>query len=65
VAAVEGASNRLIDVEDLSEQELDSLRQFYAALVKMAKNDNTLTSSHSVEEAENLHQRKKPARRRK
>jgi low affinity Fe/Cu permease len=65
VAAVEGASNRLIDVEDLSEQELESLRHFYATLVQMAKKDNTLTSSHSVEEAENLHERKKPARRRK
>ncbi len=65
VAAVEGASNRLIDVEDFSEQELESLRQFYAALVQMAKRDNTLTSSHSVEEAENLHQRKKPVRRTK
>jgi low affinity Fe/Cu permease len=65
VAAVEGASNRLIDVEDLSEKELDSLRQFYAALVKMAKKDDTLTTSHSVEEAETLHERKRPVRRRK
>ena len=30
VAAVEGASNRLIDVEDLSEEELVALHRFYA-----------------------------------
>jgi low affinity Fe/Cu permease len=65
VAAVEGASNRLIDVEDLSEEELESLRQFYAALVQMAKKDNSLTSSHSIEDAESWHERKKPVRRKK
>src|SRR3569832_724220 len=29
VAALEGASNRLIDVEDLSEPEIDALRNYY------------------------------------
>jgi low affinity Fe/Cu permease len=58
VAAVEGASNRLIDVEDLSEDELQMLRRYYARLVVMAKKDATLTKSHSVEEAEHRHQRK-------
>jgi low affinity Fe/Cu permease len=58
VAAVEGASNRLIDVEDLSEDELEALHQFYAKLVGMAKKDETLTASHSVEEAEARHARK-------
>src|SRR5881396_848214 len=39
VAAVEGASNRLIDVEDLSESELDTLHRHYRQLVAMAKKD--------------------------
>ena len=52
VAAMEGASNRLIDVEDLSEAELETLHKFYRRLVKLAKADGTLTKSHSVEEAE-------------
>src|SRR5262245_27771142 len=30
VAALEGASNRLVDVEDLSEKELETLHKFYA-----------------------------------
>jgi low affinity Fe/Cu permease len=59
VAAIDGASNRLIDVEDLSEEELVALHRFYAQLVRMAKKDNTLTASHSVEEADARHAAKK------
>lgn len=58
VAAMEGASNRLIDVEDLTERELAILHQHYQRLVEMAKRDLTLTKSHSVEEAELRHKRK-------
>ena len=52
VAAVEGASNRLIDVEDLSEEELKVLHRFYAQIAAMAKKDLDLRVSHSIEEAE-------------
>jgi low affinity Fe/Cu permease len=58
VAAIEGASNRLIDVESLTENELDTLRRHYSRLVQMAKRDINLTKSHSVEEAEARHKRK-------
>jgi low affinity Fe/Cu permease len=58
VAAIEGASNRLIDVEDLSEKELDALHAHYRKLVTMAKRDDRVTRSHSVEEAEVRHHRK-------
>jgi low affinity Fe/Cu permease len=65
VAAVHGASNRLIDVEDLSEQELRVLHRHYQQLVKMAKKDGELGESHSIEEAEARHSRKRePIRRR-
>jgi low affinity Fe/Cu permease len=63
VAAIDGASNRLIDVEDLSEDELVALHRFYAQLVRMAKKDSTLTASHSVEEAEARHAAKTTRRR--
>jgi low affinity Fe/Cu permease len=63
VAAIDGASNRLIDVEDLSEEELAALHRFYAQLVRMAKKDHTLTASHSVEEAEIRHASKKSRRK--
>src|SRR4026209_2149661 len=58
VAAMEGASNRLIDIEDLDEQELTLLHRHYATPAAMAKRDLTLTKSHSIEEAEARHQRK-------
>jgi low affinity Fe/Cu permease len=58
VAAVEGASNRLIDVEALTEQELNVLRRHYGKLAQMSKHDSTLTQSHSIEEAEQRHKRK-------
>lgn len=58
VAALEGASNRLIDVEALTEQDLEVLHSHYARLAQMAKQDTNITQSHSVEEAEQRHKRK-------
>ena len=58
VAAMEGASNRLIDVESLSERELRTLHEHYETLARMAKRDLDLLCSHSVEEAEHRHHRK-------
>ena len=58
VAALEGASNRLVDVEDLTEDEIKTLHKHYQRLVEMAKKDLELTQSHSVEEADARHQLK-------
>jgi low affinity Fe/Cu permease len=58
IAAVEGASNRLIDVDDLSEADMDTLHRHFRELVRMAKRDNSLTKSHSVEEAGARHESK-------
>jgi low affinity Fe/Cu permease len=55
VAALEGASNRLIDVEDLTEEEILTLHTHYQELVKMAKADLKLTQTHSIEEAAARH----------
>ncbi len=63
VAALQGASNRLIDVEDLSEPELELLQRHFRELARMAKKDDVLTSSHSIEEAEARHRQKGAARR--
>ena len=59
VAAMNGASNRLIDVEELSEDELAALHKYYARLVTMARKDDRLTESHSIEEADERHNAKK------
>ena len=55
VAAMEGASNRLIDIEDLSEAEIVALRAHYRKLIELAKTDDNLTATHSVEEAVERH----------
>jgi low affinity Fe/Cu permease len=58
VAAMEGASNRLIDAETLSEKELRTLERYYAELTKLAKKDVKVTDSHSIEEARSAHTEK-------
>ena len=58
VAAMEGASNRLIDVEDLSEAEIAALHNYYRKLIQLAKEDENLTATHSIEEARSSHGRK-------
>ena len=55
VAAIEGASNRLIDVEDLTEPEIEALRNYYRKLIDLAREDDNLTTTHSIEEAATRH----------
>jgi low affinity Fe/Cu permease len=55
VAALSGASNRLVDVESLSEKELAQLHRFYRELASLCRNEIDLTNSHSVEEARQRH----------
>ena len=61
VAALDGASNRLISVEDLSEAELSVLYKHYQRLAQMAQQDGRITESHSIDEAEARHSRKRRA----
>ena len=58
VAAMEGASNRLIDVEDLNEADIAALRNYYKELIELARKDENLTTTHSIEEARSSHGRK-------
>ncbi len=58
VAAMEGASNRLIDVEDLNEADIAALRKYYKELIVLARKDENLTTTHSIEEARSSHGRK-------
>jgi len=58
IAAEERASNRLIDVEDLTQAELETLKKFYVKLSDLAEKENDLFSSHSVDEADDVHREK-------
>ena len=62
VAAKKGASNRLIDLEDLSEQELKLIHEHFRRLAEIAKNEEDLSKSHSIEEAESRYSRKTESR---
>ncbi|MFM9911200.1 MAG: low affinity iron permease family protein [Chitinophagaceae bacterium] len=52
------ASNRLIDIEDLTDEELNVLKKFYVKLSKLAEKENNIHSSHSLDEAEQLSHKK-------
>jgi low affinity Fe/Cu permease len=56
IAAHDRASNRMVDIEDLTERELDQLHKFYVTLAELAKKENNIHSSHSIDAAEELHE---------
>ena len=58
VASLKGPSNRLVDIEELTEEELDVLHKYYKKLGEMAKNERDMTVSHSIEEAMEIHKGK-------
>lgn len=62
VAAMQGASNRLIDAEDLSERELKTLQRHYRELANLTQADERVDNSHSVEEARARHRTKSRSR---
>ncbi len=52
IAANEKASNRLVDIEDLTEEELEVLKRFYIKVADKAKKEGDLYTSHSLDEAD-------------
>jgi len=62
VAALEGASNRLINVEELSEGEIQVLRRYYAEIAKICSQRSNVLESHSIEEARDRDDRKAKTR---
>ena len=63
IASQRSASNRLVAVEDLDEQELAALRAFYCRIAELAKQGKGLHESHSLDEAEASHRTKSKPRR--
>jgi low affinity Fe/Cu permease len=65
VAALEGASNRLIDVESFSEHELLTLQKHFSTLASLAGEEADIAQSHSVEEADRRHSFKAKSRQKR
>ncbi|TMI68606.1 MAG: low affinity iron permease family protein [Bacteroidetes bacterium] len=63
--AASGASNRLINVEDITEEELETLKKFYVRLSALAKKEADIHLTHSIDEAEELHELKAKLRKKK
>ena len=59
LAAHNFASNRLVDVENMSEEELKTIKKYYQHLTFQTKNDESLQESHSIDEADKMHDLKK------
>ncbi|HRO41555.1 MAG TPA: low affinity iron permease family protein [Flavipsychrobacter sp.] len=59
IASSDKASNRLIDIEDLTEEELQTLKKFYVYLSDLAEKEQDVFASHSIDEANTLHNTKK------
>lgn len=58
IASSKDASNRLIDVEDLTPEELEILKKFYVQLAKLAAKETDFKTTHSIEEAAVKHKMK-------
>ena len=59
IASTQGTSNRLIDIEDLSEEELEVLKKYYIKLAELTKKEIDLLATHSIDEAKEKHIEKK------
>ena len=55
IASDAASNNRLIDIEDLSPEELAVIKKFYVKLAKLAQNDDDVHTSHSLDEADDRH----------
>ncbi|HTE12124.1 MAG TPA: low affinity iron permease family protein [Chitinophagaceae bacterium] len=62
IAAHEFASNRLVDVENIPEAELKIIQKYYSHLSKITKNEQSLQQSHSIDEAQQMSERKRKIR---
>lgn len=63
IAASSNTSNRLIDVEDLSSDELEVLKKYYVRLSELAKKEGNIHKTHSIDEAGHLHDDKMKSHR--
>lgn len=58
IAANENTSNRLVGSEDLSDEELETIKKFYVKLSSLAKKEKDLFTTHSLDEARENHEEK-------
>jgi low affinity Fe/Cu permease len=62
IAAHEFASNRLVDIENIPEVDLKIIQKYYSQLSQITKSEQSLQQSHSIDEAQQMSERKKRIR---
>jgi low affinity Fe/Cu permease len=58
VASSEFSSNSLVDIESMTEEEMIIVQKYYQRLSELSKKDESITTSHSIGEAQDQHERK-------
>jgi low affinity Fe/Cu permease len=58
IAASKHASNRMVDIEDLTEKELDQLHRYFVKLALLTKDEKDIHTSHSIDIATRKHKLK-------
>ncbi len=51
VAAHHFSSNRLVDIENLTEEEMEAIKKYYCKLSELSKKEDDMISMHSIDEA--------------
>jgi len=64
IAAHQGASNRMVNIEDITEMELDQLHKFYVRIAILAKQEEDLGCTHSIDAADDNQRFKSSSARR-
>ena len=58
VASNKSSSNSLVDIESMTEEEMIIIQKYYHRLSELAKNEVSIKTSHSIDEAHDQHERK-------
>ena len=58
VASHEHSSNRLVDIESMTEEEMNVVKKYYQSLSELSKKEESLQTSHSIDEAHQQHELK-------
>jgi low affinity Fe/Cu permease len=59
IAAHEFASNRLVNIENMTEDEMKVIQKYYTRLSHLSKSEESLQTSHSIDEAGRMDKVKK------
>lgn len=58
VASSKYSSNSLVDIENMTEEEMEVVQKYYRKLSALAKKEESIHTSHSLDEAEDQHEMK-------